>query len=81
MRRKYTTGSPKKDSETDPRSEKLGFKIREAQMHKVPYMVILGEKEVASKMVSVRARTGGDKGQMSVRDLMTMLKKEMDEKI
>lgn len=66
--------------ELDQRSEKLGFKIREAQMHKIPYMVVLGEKEVASKVVSVRARTGGDKGQMSVRDLLMMLKKESAEK-
>jgi threonyl-tRNA synthetase len=66
--------------EIDQRSEKLGFKIREAQLHKVPYMVVLGEKEVTAKVVSVRARNGGDKGQMSVRDLIGMLKKEADEK-
>ncbi|MFO1519251.1 MAG: threonine--tRNA ligase [bacterium] len=66
--------------ELDGRPEKLGFKIREAQMHKVPYMVVLGEKEVTSKVVSVRARSGGDKGQMSVRDLIAMLKKEAEDR-
>jgi threonyl-tRNA synthetase len=66
--------------EIDGRSEKLGFKIREAQIHKIPYMVVIGEKEVASKMVSVRSRSGGDRGQMSVRDLVSALKKEVEEK-
>lgn len=66
--------------EVDARSEKLGFKIREAQVHKIPYMVILGEKEVTSKMPSIRSRSAGDQGQMSVRDLITKLKKEADEK-
>ena len=50
----------------DTRNEKIGFKIREAQMDKVPYMLVLGDKEVESGEVSVRTRTGGDQGAMTV---------------
>ena len=52
--------------ETDDRSEKLGYKIRSAQMEKVPYMLIVGEKEVEGECVSVRRRVEGDIGSMSV---------------
>ena len=52
--------------ETDDRSEKLGYKIRSAQMEKVPYMLIVGEKEVEGECVSVRRRDEGDIGSMSV---------------
>ena len=53
-------------AETDDRSEKLGYKIRSAQMEKVPYMLIVGEKEVEGECVSVRRRDEGDIGSMSV---------------
>ncbi|KMZ55375.1 threonine--tRNA ligase [Dorea sp. D27] len=53
--------------ELDSRSEKLGYKIREAQMQKVPYMVIVGEKEVAENVVSVRKRDEGDIGSMELK--------------
>ena len=52
--------------ETDDRSEKLGYKIRSAQMENVPYMLIVGEKEVEGECVSVRRRDEGDIGSMSV---------------
>ena len=52
--------------ETDDRSEKLGYKIRSAQMEKVPYMLIVGEKELEGECVSVRRRDEGDIGSMSV---------------
>ena len=52
--------------ETDDRGEKLGYKIRSAQMEKVPYMLIVGEKEVEGECVSVRRRDEGDIGSMSV---------------
>ena len=52
--------------ETDDRSEKLGYKIRSAQMEKVPYMLIVGEKEMESGNVSVRRRDEGDIGSMGV---------------
>lgn len=46
--------------ELDDRNEKIGYKIREAQMDKVPYMLVIGEKEVEGNMVSVRSRKDGD---------------------
>ena len=48
--------------ETDDRSEKLGYKIRSAQMEKVPYMLIVGQKEEETGTVSVRSRDDGDLG-------------------
>ncbi len=51
--------------EVDERSEKIGYKIREAQMEKVPYMLVLGDKEAESGMVAVRVRGQGDVGTMS----------------
>lgn len=52
--------------ECDLRNEKIGFKIREAQMQKVPYMLVLGDKEVAGGLVSVRSRRDGDLGAMTL---------------
>jgi threonyl-tRNA synthetase len=52
--------------ETDESNEKLGAKIRDAQLKKTPYMLVVGEKEVAAGTVSVRKRTGGDQASMSV---------------
>ena len=52
--------------ECDLRNEKIGFKIREAQMQKVPYMLVLGDKEVAGGLVSVRSRRDGDLGTMTL---------------
>ena len=52
--------------ETDERNEKVGYKIREAQLEKVPYMVIVGDKEAESKTVSIRDRSEGDLGSMSL---------------
>ena len=51
--------------ETDLRNEKIGFKIREAQMEKIPYMLIIGDKEVENGTVAVRSRSAGDLGVMS----------------
>lgn len=51
-------------AEADYRAEKIGFKIREAQIEKVPYMIVLGEKEEQSNTVSVRSRLEGDKGSL-----------------
>ena len=50
--------------ETDLRNEKIGFKIREAQMQRIPYMLIIGDKEVENNVVAVRSRKGGDLGTM-----------------
>ena len=62
--------------ETDLRSEKIGYKIREAQVHKIPYMLVLGDAEVQAKNVTVRERTEGDIGAMSVEQLIKKLKAE-----
>ncbi len=66
--------------ETDLRNEKIGFKIREAQMQKVPYMLILGDKEVESGVASVRSRKEGDLGAMSPEALVEKLTREVAEK-
>jgi len=59
--------------ETDLRSEKIGYKIREAQMEKIPYMLVLGDKEAESGQVSVRSRSEGDLGAMSWDDFSALL--------
>lgn len=66
--------------ELDARQEKIGYKIREAQLQKVPYMLILGEKEVEANSVGVRKRKEGDIGQMSIEDFVSMILKEIEEK-
>lgn len=66
--------------ELDARQEKIGYKIREAQLQKVPYMLILGEKEVEVNAVGVRKRKEGDIGQMSIEDFVSMISKEIEEK-
>lgn len=63
--------------ELDERAEKIGFKIREAQLDKIPYMVIVGQKEIDDREVSVRKRDTGDVGSMSVLQLVEKLKQEM----
>ena len=59
--------------ELDGRSEKIGYKIREAQLQKVPYMLILGEKEVEAEAVGVRVRGKGDVGAMSFESFIKLL--------
>ena len=56
--------------EGDYRSEKLGYKIREAQKEKIPYMLVVGDKEAENGTVAVRTRAGGDEGVMSVDDFL-----------
>jgi threonyl-tRNA synthetase len=53
----------------DDRNEKLGYKIREAQVQKIPYMLVVGDKEVEARTVSVRHRQAGDLGSMAAGDL------------
>jgi len=64
----------------DWRPEKIGAKIREAQLEKVPYMLVVGEKEVAGNQVAVRDRVDGDIGSMSVDELLARLRREVEEK-
>ena len=66
--------------EADYRPEKIGYKIREAQLQKVPYMLIVGEKEEAAGTVSVRKRGKGDIGAVAVEELLKTLKEEIDTK-
>lgn len=66
--------------EIDDRNEKIGYKIREAQLEKVPYMFVLGDKEVEAKTVGVRSRKDGDKGQVSIDELITNLLGEIETK-
>ena len=56
--------------EADLRNEKLGYKIRQAQMEKIPYMLVIGEKEIENNVVAVRTREGGDMGTMSLDDFI-----------
>ena len=66
--------------ETDLRNEKIGFKIREAQMQKIPYMLVLGDKEVEQNVVAVRSRKEGDLGTMSADDILAKLAEEVETK-
>ncbi len=66
--------------EVDGRSEKIGYKIREAQLEKVPYMFIVGDKDVEAQTVSVRHRKDGDLGAMKLEDFIAMAKEEIDSK-
>ena len=63
---------------TDLRSEKIGYKIREAQLQKIPYMLVIGDKEVESGEVAVRSRANGDLGSMSVEGFLAMIKEKID---
>lgn len=65
---------------TDTKSEKVGYKIREAQLKKIPYMLVVGDKEVATNTVSVRSRSTGDLGAMQLTELIKMIEKEIEEK-
>ena len=62
--------------EIDVRSEKIGYKIREAQLQKVPYMLVIGEKEVKDNTVSVRDRKEGDLGAISIEEFISKIKNE-----
>lgn len=68
-------------AECDVRSEKIGYKIREAQMDKIPYMIIIGDKEKEQGVIAVRSRKNGDLGTMTVDEFYALIKKEIDEKV
>ena len=67
-------------SELDARNEKIGYRIRSAQMEKVPYMLVVGDREAAEGTVSVRARSGGDQGSASPEGFIDNLLTEIREK-
>ena len=64
-------------AELDDRNEKINYKIRQAQMEKIPYMLVLGDREVQNHTVSVRHRSEGDLGTMEINDFIAMLQEEI----
>jgi len=68
-------------AEADNRSEKVGYKIREAQLAKIPYMAIIGDEEAKAKTVAVRERKAGDIGAMKTSDFIEMVAKEDADKV
>jgi len=66
--------------EVDDRNEKLGFKVREATVAKIPYLLVCGDKEMAEGAVAVRARNGGDLGKMTIAEFKDRIVREITEK-
>ena len=66
--------------EPDLRSEKVGYKIRDGQMQKIPYLLVVGDREVEEGTVSVRHRKQGDMGAVSTTKFISTIKKEIEEK-
>ena len=64
--------------EVDLRNEKVGFKVREHTIQRVPYMIVVGDREVQSGQIAVRARNGDDLGTMSVDEFSELLLKEVE---
>ncbi len=67
--------------EVDDRSEKIGYKIREAQLEKVPYMLVIGDKDIENGAVSVRDRKEGDLGSMPIDDFVKQITEEVASKV
>ncbi|MDA2929275.1 threonine--tRNA ligase [Acidobacteria bacterium AH-259-O06] len=66
--------------ETDLRNEKMGYKIREAQLQKVPYMLIVGDREIEDQTIAVRNRFKGDQGAMTIEGFANMIRDLIDKK-
>ncbi len=66
--------------EADFRNEKTGYKIREAQLEKIPYMLVIGDKEIENNSVSVRSHKDGDLGVMSIDDFLARMNDEVEKK-
>ncbi|MBR2100924.1 MAG: threonine--tRNA ligase, partial [Eubacterium sp.] len=66
--------------EIDDRSEKIGFKIRSAQMEKIPYMILVGDKDIEANTISVRSRKNGDEGATTIDEFIARIKEEIDSK-
>lgn len=64
-------------AEIDTRAEKIGYKIREAQMNKIPYMLVVGAKEEEEGLVAVRSRFAGDEGQKTLSEFVSAVKEEI----
>ena len=67
-------------AEIDERAEKIGYKIREAQMNKIPYMLVVGAKEEEQELVAVRSRFAGDEGQKGISEFIEAVKEEIASK-
>jgi len=63
--------------EVDARNEKTGFKVREAELRKIPYMLVVGDRDIANQTVSVRKRSAGDQGAMTLDAFIARLREEM----
>lgn len=68
-------------AEVDYRAEKIGYKIRQGRMERVPYLLIVGEKEADNNEVSIRSRKAGEEGAMSLEAFMERIQKEVEEKV
>ena len=66
--------------ETDLRNEKIGYKIREARLQRIPYMLVVGDKEVESRQVAVRSRDEGDLGPMDVKTFVDKIQQEISDR-
>ncbi len=67
--------------ETDFRNEKIGYKIREAQTQKIPYMIVVGDKEAEAGLISLRVRGQGDQGTTTLDEFIQKIKKERDDRV
>lgn len=65
----------------DNRNEKIGYKIREAQLQKTPYMLVVGEREMSDGTVSVRTRAGKDEGEVNTEEFIARAVKEIEDKV
>jgi len=66
-------------ADLDERAEKIGYKIREARNERVPYIIVVGEKEQTSKTIALRSRENGDEGSCSLNEFISRIKKEIEE--
>ena len=66
--------------EVDARQEKIGYKIREAQLQKIPYMLVVGDREVENNTLSVRKRSVGDIGASPVEEVISVMQEEISNK-
>ena len=76
-----TLKSKKIRVEIDDRNEKIGYKIREAQLQKIPYMIIVGDKEMNENKISLRTRKGGDLGAMSLDEFISKITEEIENRV
>ena len=66
--------------ETDNRAEKIGYKIREARNERIPYIIVVGEKDQEAKKVSLRSRKNGEEGQFDLADVIARIQEEIKTK-